>query len=92
MGEASLLDGVAKWLNTSGRALELRTARKLRQAGAGPVEQSFVYTDFNTKVQREGDVLANFPWINESGVPCAIELVVECKSSVKHPWVLSSPR
>lgn len=87
MSDTELLDGISKWLETSGRAMELRVARKLRQAGAGPVQQSFAYADGNTGVQREGDVLAMFPWTGERATPCAIELVVECKSNVQHPWV-----
>ncbi len=82
------LEAVERWLEKSGHAFELRVARIFRTAGARPVDLSFPYTDKNTGVQREGDVLAHFRWESIQGVPASIEAVVECKSGSDKPWVL----
>lgn len=77
---------VATWVETSGRALELRTARTLRQAGARFVNQSMPYDDPRTKEQREGDVRGAVQW-EESDGAYSVEFAVECKSGREHPWV-----
>lgn len=82
-----MLSGVRRWLDTSGRALELRVARTFRREGAKPVSQTFRYLDPTTGVLREGDVLAEFGWKGRQEVPCSITAVVECKSSKQAPWV-----
>ena len=81
-----LLNGVRMWLDKSGRALELRTARTLGQAGA-VVQSSFTYTDSTSGTRREGDVLAQFRWTGQEDIPCSLTAVVEVKSGTKHPWV-----
>jgi hypothetical protein len=85
---SEMLERVRSWLESSGRAFELRVARTFRQTGANRVEQSFVYTDPVTDVHREGDVLAYFGWtgVGEQ-TRSTITAVVECKSSKKDPWV-----
>ncbi|MEP9384599.1 hypothetical protein [Nocardioides sp. KR10-350] len=81
-----LLDGVHKWIESSGRALELRVARTFRHEGASAVVTSFTYADPVTGLDREGDVLARYQW---EGTHRRAELacIVECKSSTDHPWV-----
>lgn len=78
---------VEKWVEASGRALELRVARTLRQVGEAEVELGYNYTDVATGVVRESDVVAGFPWLGAEKTPCRISLAVECKNSKKHPWV-----
>lgn len=81
-----MLDGVRGWLESSGRSLELRTARSFRSHGA-TTKQSFLYADPETGKQREGDVLALYGWTGERSIPCALAAVVECKSGRDKPWV-----
>lgn len=81
------LDGVERWLEKSGHAFELRTARAFREGGARPVTTSFAYTDASSGALREGDVLAEFTWAAMNGIPASVEVVVECKSGREHPWV-----
>ena len=76
-----------QWLETSGRALELRTARMFRgQPSARLINQSMAYEDVNTKQQREGDVLAVYHWITTE-LAVAVEVAAECKSAKANPWV-----
>lgn len=86
MGD-DFLDGVGRWLEKSGHAFELRTARSFRGGGARPVTMSFSYTDPNSGALREGDVLAEFSWTAMNDTPASVEVVVECKSGRDHPWV-----
>lgn len=81
------LDGVRQWLEKSGHAFELRTARAFRESGAEPVTLSYSYNDPNSGALREGDVLAQFPWTAMNNTPASVEVVVECKSGRDHPWV-----
>jgi hypothetical protein len=81
------LGGVRQWLEKSGYAFELRTARALREGGAQPVDMSFTYTDASSGALREGDVLAQFGWTAMNDTPASVEVVVECKSGRDHPWV-----
>lgn len=81
-----MLTGVRRWLDTSGRALELRVARVLKAQGAA-VQPSMTYTDDVSRLQRELDVLARFGWTGQERTPCSITVAVECKSSTKSPWV-----
>jgi hypothetical protein len=89
MGE-DFLDGVGQWLEKSGHAFELRTARAFREGGAEPVSMSFSYTDPTSGALREGDVLAQFAWTAMNNTPASVEVVVECKSGRDHPWVALS--
>ena len=86
MGE-EFLDGVRQWLEKSGHAFELRTARAFREGGAKPVTLSYSYTDSSSGALREGDVLAQFPWTAMNNTPAPVQVVVECKSGRDHPWV-----
>jgi len=81
------LDGVSQWLEKSGHAFELKTARTFREGGAKSVTLSFSYTDPNSGALREGDVLAEFGWTSINNTPAFVEVVVECKSGRDHPWV-----
>lgn len=86
---------VLQWVEKSGRALELRTARAFLQGGASNVDQSFIYTDPVKNVQREGDVVANFDWQLRSSSPrrlqCTLRVVVECKAGNSKPWIAFLP-
>lgn len=78
---------LAQWLETSGRALELRTARMFQgQPSARRIDQSVPYEDVISKQQREGDVLAVYHWITTE-LAVAVETAVECKSGKANPWV-----
>ena len=81
-----MLNGVRRWLESSGRAFELRVAREFRSWGAR-VQQSYVFADPVTNVQREGDVLARFEWEGPLAIPSDIRIVVECKGSQQYPWL-----
>lgn len=85
MGD-DLNEKVASWLESSGRALELRVSRAARRSGA-KVDQSWTYQDGETGKAREGDVLATFAWEGLERRRMDLHAVVECKSSTKHPWV-----
>lgn len=81
--ESKVLD----WVETSGRALELRTARAFAQRqSARLVQQSVPYEDTHTKTQREGDVRALFHTLTQHQ-SVSIEVAVECKFSKQQPWV-----
>lgn len=94
-----MLAKVQDWLETSGRALELRVARTGVNVGAD-VHQSFHYIDIIEKKQREGDVRASFKWqpqpfkrpgtyLRKEHQQQELELsvVVECKHSPGSAWV-----
>ena len=82
-----MTSSVLRWLEASGRALELRAERTLRQVGHADVQPAFHYLDTVTGQTRESDIVAKFPWAGMQGVPCTITVAVECKSSTKYPWV-----
>lgn len=82
-----LLASTNRWLEKSGRALELRVARSLRWNGGAEAVLGAHYEDPKTGTLREGDVLARFPWTSMANVRCSISVSIECKSSTKHPWV-----
>lgn len=84
---SDLISSVLQWVETSGRALELRVARTLQQVGQAAVQPAFNYQDTVTGLARESDVVAQFPWTGMNDVPCTITVAIECKSSTKHPWV-----
>jgi hypothetical protein len=69
---------IAKWAESSGHTLEMRTARILREAGFSTVIQGQHYTDPTTSEQRETDVVASHS-IGSSGKQVIVELVCECK-------------
>ncbi|GAA5122154.1 hypothetical protein GCM10023339_40110 [Alloalcanivorax gelatiniphagus] len=81
--EAALL----KWLDTSGRALELRTMRTFRaREGIIKLQQSLPYEDPVTNKQREGDVLAAYHWASSERA-VSFEFAIECKSGRANPWI-----
>jgi hypothetical protein len=83
----TLSDEVVGWVQTSGRALELRAARVLAQHGA-TVTTSFPYVDVHPpNAQREGDVLADFAYVGFNASRCLLRVVVECKHTPGKPWV-----
>ncbi len=50
------------------------------------MNQSVAYEDPRSGQQREGDVLADYPWFAESSTSY-VEAAVECKSAKDHPWL-----
>ena len=82
-----LLPKVDAWVESSGRALELRTARALKLAGADVVQMSRRYEGTTTGQRREMDVYAAFKWRAAPGVDAQLRVSVECKSSNDKPWV-----
>lgn len=77
------------WLEESGRALEMRTARTLaRTDGCRIALPSPAYEDVVTGKQREGDVMALFGGPRPGRkVSLAYQLAVECKSGRDKPWI-----
>ena len=87
MGADELHERLTGWIETSGRALELRTARTFRgRPLVKYANQSVAYEDPETKQQREGDVVAAYRWITDE-LAVSIEAAVECKAGKSHPWV-----
>jgi len=87
MADKSLDEQVHGWIETSGRALELRVARVLANARCA-VTQSFPYVDVNEPhSQREGDVLADLSWKGFNQSNGMLRLVVEAKNTPGKPWV-----
>lgn len=87
MNDADLPDRLATWLESSGRALELRTARLFRRTpGVRRTEQSLAYDDLVSGQQREGDVLGVYHWLTPN-LAVSVEVAVECKAGEDHPWV-----
>lgn len=78
---------VDEWVERSGRALELRTARAFRAAGATVVQMSRRYEGTTTEQHREMDVFAAFAWSAAPGVNAQLRVSVECKSGNDKPWV-----
>lgn len=85
-GQDELLDKVSEWVETSGRALELRTARAMREGYPLHVNQSLAYADPETGKQREGDVGATYHWWMGDAA-ASLDVAIECKSGTNHPWV-----
>ncbi|NEM05174.1 hypothetical protein [Geodermatophilus normandii] len=83
----ALQEKLRGWLESSGRALELRVARTLQRVGEAVVRPSIHYVDTVTGTPRESDVVAHFRWSGPQGTPCSITMAVECKSGTKYPWV-----
>lgn len=78
---------VSDWVEWSGRALELRTARALKAAGADVVQMSRRYEGTTTEQHREMDVFAAFAWCAAPGTNAQLRVSIECKSSKDKPWV-----
>lgn len=78
---------LAQWLERSGRALELRTARVFWQRN-WKVSTSFPYVDeFEPHATREGDVLGDLEWTGLNSSRCLLRVVTECKNTPGKPWV-----
>jgi len=80
----SQADGIRRWVETSGRALELRTARAF--GARARVEQSVRYLDEGT--ERETDVVGHFEWTPHTTLPneehppqMSLRVYVECKTA-----------
>ncbi|KHL14354.1 UNVERIFIED_CONTAM: hypothetical protein LK11_26960 [Mumia flava] len=84
-----LTEKLYKWLEDSGRALELRAARSLMGTpGCRLALPAYQYEDGVTKKQREGDVMALFGGSNLSRtLNTSFRLAVECKSGSDKPWI-----
>lgn len=86
-GKKSVSEHIESWLETSGNALELRTAQAFLKT-THLVQHSYHYV-LREGGTREVDVVARY--INGSSGPGSVEVrvivVVECKS-LKQPWVL----
>lgn len=79
---------VASWVETSGRALELRTARLFGHFDSKKqLNQSWPYEDPSTRLEREGDVLAVLGYLNSENLSVSIDLAIECKAAKDQPWV-----
>ena len=77
---------IRSWLRTSGLFLEMEAARVLREDG-WDVNQSEPFDDPKTGKTRETDINALLPVPIGDQLLC-FELVIECKSSTKRPWLL----
>lgn len=78
MSDGSEVDGLLEWLETSGRALELRVIRAFRQTAQ--VRHSVYYEDSESGKSREADVIARFHGTSRSGGRSQLDVVVECKT------------
>ena len=86
MGADELHERLTGWIETSGRALELRTARTFRgRPFVRYANQSVAYEDPETKQQREGDVVAAYRWITDE-LAVSVEAAFECKAGKSDPW------
>jgi hypothetical protein len=81
-----LHDYVDKWLTTQGFPLEFRTARALNAQGLRSLQGRYI-RDPRTQQLREIDVLAGLH-LEKTDVVCRVSVVVECKWSREHPWIL----
>lgn len=86
MGD-NLQERLADWIESSGRALELRVARSFSaRASVRLVIQSHTYEDTSSKTKREGDVLAIYRTETDTHY-LSLAVTVECKGGTQHPWV-----
>ena len=92
MGADELHERLTGWIETSGRALELRTARTFRgRLFVRYANQSVAYEDPETKQQREGDVVAAYRWITDE-LAVSVEAAFECKAGKSDPgWTTNVP-
>lgn len=82
----SQAESVLSWVEESGRALELRTARTLIRSGAPRVRTSLNYFS-DAKDAREIDVFGRYSWKEKSGTESSLLIAIECKLSPNKPWV-----
>lgn len=81
-----LHDHVNEWLAKQGFPLEFRTARALNAHGLRSFQGRYI-RDPRTQQLREIDVLASLH-LEAADVLCRVSVVVECKWSREHPWIL----
>ena len=82
--QTNAITKIREWLDKQGYPLEMRVASTFRNAGFD-VTQSHFYTDPETGMQREIDVVARFP---EATGGLNLTFTVECKKSPDKPWLL----
>ncbi|NEW53909.1 hypothetical protein GV792_28195 [Nocardia cyriacigeorgica] len=81
-----LIGGIAKWLESQGYPLEMRTAREFHSRNIFATLGHY-YVDLETGQQRETDVMVRLnQGSGKSGL--GVVLVIECKSARDKPWVL----
>lgn len=78
MGGMGEVESLLKWLEESGRALELRTIRAFRRYA--DVQHSVYYADKRSGKVRESDVLARFYGSRGGDRLAHLDVVVECKT------------
>lgn len=83
-----LKNKIEEWLLSQGYPLEMRVAASFRDNGFNVI-QSHYYSDPQTNIMREIDVIALHP--DYTGC-IDISFVIECKVSKKHPWLLFSSK
>ncbi|NEA34844.1 hypothetical protein [Streptomyces sp. SID13031] len=84
---ADHVEYVKSWLEESGYGLELRLASALRETG-GFVGQSIPYSDPLEGKLREADLIYVQEVPMDSRQSARVNVVFECKSSKKNPWVV----
>jgi hypothetical protein len=77
--EKTEADALLQWLESSGRALELRVIRAFR-THATQVRHSVFYTDSESGKSREVDVVARFHGPPRSKGQAVLDIVIECKT------------
>jgi len=86
MAKPQMHDYVNDWLAKQGFPLEFRTARALNAQGLRSFQERYI-RDPRTQQLREIDVHASLH-LAAADVLCRISVVVECKWSRDHPWIL----
>lgn len=98
MGESkpqSALESAEKWMENQGYPLEYRCAAAFHKTGFVPDQSAYIYSA--SEVLREVDLLATRSTevaVRPDGFPveAVYQVLVECKSSKKSPWIiLGSP-
>lgn len=81
-----LAEKVKAWVAASGFSLELAAASELRRNGFDVVQAEF-FADPETRELREIDISAALDISTNKG-KVILQLAIECKVSMEHPWVL----
>lgn len=81
---------VRKFLAKHGYPLEMQVASRLQAAGYGIAHSEF-YVDLETRKSREIDLVGQKNVMAASGrIQLSLQLVIECKFSRGHPWIVFS--
>lgn len=85
-------DFVESWLSKNGVLLELKVAslfrKNLPKSISSSVSHGRIYIDQESgNTLRECDVVVNFTVVMRHEITLTIWLIIECKSSMKSPWV-----